>query len=173
MAFIERYGIWLRWWLFFSITALGTTALFISGIAQKVSQADITRISWLIYAVFAFFSVRIGVDTFRLCRQPHASRRQVAGYHQRSEIGWFVSDMLMTLGMIGTVIGFIYMLGTSFGQVEAGDLIGMRGVLARMSTGMSTALYTTAAGLVCSLLLKLQLFNLAQRLDQLVEAGEK
>ena len=36
-----------------------------------------------------------------------------------------------------------------------------------MSCGMSTALYTTAAGLVCSLLLKLQLFNFTHHLDYL------
>jgi hypothetical protein len=40
-------------------------------------------------------------------------------------------------------------------------------VLAKMSSGMSTALYTTAAGLVCSLLLKLQLFNFTHHLDHL------
>jgi len=42
-----------------------------------------------------------------------------------------------------------------------------------MGAGMSTALYTTAAGLVCSLLLKLQVFNFTHHLDYLAAALEK
>jgi biopolymer transport protein ExbB/TolQ len=42
-----------------------------------------------------------------------------------------------------------------------------------MGVGMSTALYTTAAGLVCSLLLKLQLFNFTHHLDYLSTTLEK
>jgi biopolymer transport protein ExbB/TolQ len=74
--------------------------------------------------------------------------------------------------MIGTVAGFIYMLSTSFSEMDPQNVISMRGVLAKMGAGMSTALYTTAAGLVCSLLLKLQVFNFTHHLDYLSAAME-
>jgi biopolymer transport protein ExbB/TolQ len=94
------------------------------------------------------------------------------------ELGWFVSDILLTLGMIGTVIGFIYMLGTSFQDFDPSNTVSLKQVLSKMGTGMSTALYTTAAGLVCSLFLKLQLFNLSHHLERMSArqdsaAGEK
>ncbi|MBW2409022.1 MAG: MotA/TolQ/ExbB proton channel family protein [Deltaproteobacteria bacterium] len=167
MAFIDKYSIVLRWWLFFTVASLGTVALFLSGVIQKVNQADFTKISFLIYAVFAIFTVRTGIDTYRLSRKEKVTNQHIAVYYKKSDIGWFVSDMLLTLGMIGTVAGFIYMLDTSFSEMDPKSVISMQGVLAKMGAGMSTALYTTAAGLVCSLLLKLQVFNFTHHLDHL------
>ncbi len=169
MVLIKKYSMLLRWWLFFAIASLGTMVLYLSGVIQQVNQADFTKISFLIYAVFAVFTVRIGIDTYHLCKEDIVTSRHIATYSKKSEIGWFVSDMLLTLGMIGTVAGFIYMLSTSFSGIDPGNVYTMQGVLIKMSSGMSTALYTTAAGLVCSLLLKLQLFNFTHRLDYLSE----
>jgi hypothetical protein len=150
MVLLEKYSILLRWWLFFAVASLGTVALYLSGVIHKVNQVDVTKISFLIYAVFVVFT-----------------NLHIARYYKKSDIGWFVSDMLLTLGMIGTVAGFIYMLSSSFSEMDPQNVASMQGVLAKMSCGMSTALYTTAAGLVCSLLLKLQLFNFTHHLDYL------
>jgi hypothetical protein len=173
MAFIEKYSILLRWWLFFAIATLGTVALYLAGIIQKVSQVDVTKISFLIYALFAVFTIRSGIDTYQLCKQDEFDDLNIARYYKKSEIGWFVSDMLLTLGMIGTVAGFIYMLSSSFADLNPQNAISMQGVLVKMSKGMSTALYTTAAGLVCSMLLKLQVFNFTHRLDYLAAILKK
>ena len=173
MRSFQRYDILLRWWLFFAIASLGTVALFVSGVIQKVSQVDFTKISFLIYAVFAVFTVRIGMDTYRLCRKEKYTDGLITAFYKKSEVGWFVSDILLTLGMIGTVAGFIYMLSSSFAEMDPGNAISMQGVLVKLSTGMSTALYTTAAGLVCSLLLKLQLFNFTNHLDFLSDEVKK
>jgi hypothetical protein len=172
MILLEKYSILLRWWLFFAIASLGTAALYLSGVMQKVNQADVTKISFLIYAVFAIFTIRTGIDTYHLCREDEVTERHISKYYKKSDIGWFVSDTLLTLGMIGTVAGFIYMLDTSFSKMDPQNVISMQGVLAKMGVGMSTALYTTAAGLVCSLLLKLQMYNLTHHLDYL-STGQK
>lgn len=173
MELLEKYSILLRWWLFFAVASLGTVALSLSGVIQKVNQADFTKISFLIYAVFAIFTIRTGLETYRLSRENKITNRHIAIYYKKSDIGWFVSDMLLTLGMIGTVAGFIYMLDSSFSEMDPQNAISMQGVLAKMGAGMSTALYTTAAGLVCSLLLKLQLFNYTHHLDYLSTTLEK
>jgi hypothetical protein len=173
MNFIEKYSILLRWWLFFAIASLGTVALFLTGIIQKVSQVDVTKISFLIYALFAVFTILNGIYTYQLCKQDEFNKLNIARYHKKSEIGWFVSDMLLTLGMIGTVAGFIYMLSNSFSDLNPQNAKSMQGVLVKMSMGMSTALYTTAAGLICSMLLKLQVFNFTHRLDYLSAVLEK
>ena len=167
MTMIEKYSILFRWWLFFAVASLGTVALYLSGVIQKVNQADVTKISFFIYAVFAIFTIRAGIDTYHLCREAKVTEPHISKYYKKSDIGWFVSDTLLTLGMIGTVAGFIYMLDTSFSRMDPQDVISMQGVLAKMGVGMSTALYTTAAGLVCSLLLKLQMYNLTHHLDYL------
>lgn len=173
MAFIDKYSILLRWWLFFAIATLGTVALHLTGIIQKVNQVDVTKISFLIYILFAVFTILNGIDTYQLCKQDEFNNRNIARYYKKSEIGWFVSDMLLTLGMIGTVAGFIYMLSSSFSDMNPQNALSMQGVLVKMSRGMSTALYTTAAGLICSMLLKLQVFNFTHRLDYLSAVLEK
>lgn len=160
-----NYRPWLRWWLLFVLIVLGTVTLYLSGILQRVNQADITKISFLIYIVFAYFSIRTGVDTYLVCKGEFLHTK---GIVKRTQTGWFVTNMLLTLGMIGTVVGFIYMLTTCFVDVVPGSIDNMRGLLTKMSIGMGTALYTTAAGLICSLLLKLQLFNL----DYYMENGK-
>ncbi len=173
MALLEKYSILLRWWLFFAVASLGTVALYLSGVINKVNQADFTKISFLIYAVFAIFTVLTGINTYRLSREDKVTKRHIDIYYKKSDIGWFVSDTLLTLGMIGTVAGFIYMLSSSFSEMDPQNVVSMQGVLAKMGAGMSTALYTTAAGLVCSLLLKLQLFNFTHHLDYLSTTLEK
>jgi hypothetical protein len=168
---IEKYSIFLRWWLFFSIISFGTFMLIFAGIIQKINHGDITKISFLIYVVFVIFTLRTGMDTYQLCREEegHISKGKIEFFAKRNEVGWFTSDILLSLGMIGTVLGFIYMLSTSLSEVNPSNTQTLRSALIQVSTGMSTALYTTAAGLVCSLLLKLQLFNFSNRLEDVSE----
>ena len=70
--------------------------------------------------------------------------------------------------MIGTVAGFIFMLSTAFATVDVSNVNSLQNVLTKMSAGMGTALYTTAAGLVASAFLKLQYFNFSSEVDRLV-----
>jgi len=80
-------------------------------------------------------------------------------------MGWFASQMCLNLGMIGTVIGFIMML-VGFSHVDVSNVKSVQDLLASMSGGMSTALYTTLAGLVSMQILQLQYFNLSRALEQ-------
>lgn len=73
----------------------------------------------------------------------------------RHALGHFTSDVLLKLGLLGTVVGFILML-LPIGEIEEFDPSLMRELLSAMSAGMAVALYTTLAGLTTSTLLKLQ-----------------
>jgi hypothetical protein len=86
---------------------------------------------------------------------------------QGQEFGWFVAGLLLSLGLLGTVIGFILMLGPISG-LDATDEGATKGALAAMSGGMAVALYTTLAGLVGGMLLKVQGFLLDGAVQQLV-----
>lgn len=83
------------------------------------------------------------------------------------ELGWFVADLLLSLGLLGTVIGFIVMLGPISG-LDTTDEGAIRGALAAMSGGMAVALYTTLTGLIGGMLLKIQGFLLDGAVQQLL-----
>ena len=73
--------------------------------------------------------------------------------------GSFVSDTLMKLGLLGTIIGFIIMLAPIAG-LDAADKVAMRSSMGLMSDGMAVAMYTTLAGLVGSILIRIQYYML-------------
>lgn len=81
--------------------------------------------------------------------------------------GHFIADLLLKLGLTGTVIGFILML-LPIGEIEQFDPSLMQQLLSAMSGGMAVALYTTLAGLVTSTLLKMQYYLLDSALTNLV-----
>jgi MotA/TolQ/ExbB proton channel family len=73
--------------------------------------------------------------------------------------GAFASDTLMKLGLLGTIVGFIIMLAPIAG-IDATDRAIMKSSMGLMSDGMAIAMYTTLAGLVGSILLKIQYYML-------------
>jgi flagellar motor component MotA len=71
---------------------------------------------------------------------------------------WFVAETCMAIGMMGTVLGFILMLGGSnLASIDPTDVEGMKNVIGQLASGMSTALLTTLTGLIVSVSLRTQL----------------
>jgi len=68
---------------------------------------------------------------------------------------FFIADLLLKLGIIGTVIGFIIML-SSLSTIDEMNLSKMNNLLLSMSGGMKVALYTTLSGLIGSILITIQ-----------------
>ena len=157
----------LRWWLFAIIMLLAAFAAFQTGIVDEVYKVDVTGLSFLIMGILTVMSIKCGIDTFKLTSYDDITERDINESYAKAEIGWFVSDLCLTLGMIGTVAGFIYMLSSSFANIDVSNISSLQNVLAHMSAGMATALYTTAAGLVSSAFLKLQYFNYSTEIDRL------
>ena len=83
----------------------------------------------------------------------------------RHSIGYLIVDILLKLGLTGTVIGFILML-LPIGEIKDFDPQILQKLLSTMSGGMAVALYTTLTGLVTSMLLKFQYFLLDSSLSQ-------
>ncbi len=81
--------------------------------------------------------------------------------------GWMLADMLIKLGLLGTVIGFIFML-YSMESFDAIDISTVQNVLIDMSSGMRVALFTTLAGLTGGIIAGIQ-YQMADRgADELV-----
>ena len=75
---------------------------------------------------------------------------------------------MLKLGLLGTIVGFVLMLA-SVANVTDFDVSTMQTILKKMSTGMGTALYTTFAGLVCSILTASQYYMLDQASEEILE----
>jgi hypothetical protein len=73
--------------------------------------------------------------------------------------GAFASDTLMKLGLLGTIVGFIIMLAP-IASLDAADKLAMKSSMGMMSDGMAVAMYTTLAGLVGSILVRIQYYML-------------
>lgn len=69
--------------------------------------------------------------------------------------GAFASDLVMKLGLFGTIVGFIMMLAPIAG-LNGEDQAAIKSSMALMSAGMAVAMYTTLAGLVGSILIKIE-----------------
>ena len=69
--------------------------------------------------------------------------------------GAFASDLVMKLGLFGTIVGFIMMLAPIAG-LNADDQGAIKSSMGLMSSGMAVAMYTTLAGLVGSILIKIE-----------------
>ena len=135
----------LRWWLIFCLTILAGGIAIYFDIHKELYKADQTKISFLILTIFVLTSIWIGVVT-------KLQDRTV-------ELGWFIAEACLALGMIGTVTGFLLMLNGAFSEIDLSNPTTIQSSLTKMALGMSTALYTTLTGLVCSLALKIQLVN--------------
>jgi hypothetical protein len=88
------------------------------------------------------------------------------------DLGWFIVDLLLKLGLIGTVIGFILMLA-SITIIENFDLTMMQDLLQKMSGGMKVALYTTLTGLITSILLSFQYKFLENKIFDIISLINK
>lgn len=84
----------------------------------------------------------------------------------REKLGWFVSESLLRLALLGTAVGFILML-LPITALDAFDVQSLRQTLTGMSDGMAIALNITVAGIATALLLKFQYYLLDEGIADL------
>lgn len=82
--------------------------------------------------------------------------------------GYVIADLMLKLGLLGTVIGFIFMLG-SLVDLNSIDISVMQRLLAQMSGGMKVALFTTLTGMSCGVLLNMKYQLLDWSVDKLLD----
>lgn len=144
--------IFLRWWLFFCLSILIATVSYYFGFFHELYEKDVTKLSFAIITIYIVASIYVG----KLTHNQRVGKQYFTGLN----VSWFTSEILLSLGMIGTVAGFILMLGDSFGSIDTASPESLKEALRSMALGMSTALYTTLVGLILSQALKIQLVNL-------------
>ena len=137
----------LLWWI--QIVTICFASFFIYSFKwfEALYDADQTKISFLIIIVFLGATLTVGVLSYKTL----PNRNVLSNYV------WFSSETMVTLGLIGTVAGFLLMLSSAFDNLDVQNVENVQEVITDMSLGMSTALCTTLVGLVSSVLTKIQM----------------
>jgi len=133
----------LKWWLIFVIQVITMGIIVYFGGIGYLLANDQTFLSFFIIFLWIITSLSIG---YKLIRK-----------NPTTDMHWFITDSCMSLGMIGTVLGFIIMLSTTLENIDPSNIESMKLAISQMASGMSIALLTTLCGLVSSLFLRLQL----------------
>ena len=171
MSYVIKHTLFLKWWLFITIIVVGFIFAASQGFVETIWKADSTKLSFLLLIIFLKMSAWCGYKTWTLSRfidEKKQEKHIVEKIEHLIEVGWFTSDLCLTIGMIGTVVGFIMML-SGFTTVDTSDIKTVQDLIKTLGVGMSTALYTTLMGLICSAGLKVQYFNLSQAIDKVRE----
>ena len=153
-------NILLKWWfLFCTQIALGTVA-FHFNFFHHLYREDTTRIGFFILGILILTSLWVGKKVYSLKSNWEGPEDAI----DKLSSGWFIAESCLVLGLIGTVTGFILMLGTAFTELDVTNITSVQNALIKMSLGMSTALYTTLAGLISSLVIKIQLVTIERQI---------
>ena len=139
----------LKWWIQTAIIVFSAFMINQYGWWEFLYNADMTKISFVIIGVFLISSLSIGFISLKSTNWDHIDRL--------TTYVWFGSEIMVTLGMIGTVAGFLIMLNTAFTGLDVNDIKNVQDAISDMAIGMSTALVTTLVGLVCSTIIKIQM----------------
>jgi len=113
--------------------------------------------------------VSVDTQSAELQQLDQSALIEVLAAHLRSavELGWFLVDLAIRLGLAGTIVGFILIFSSLSGEAIVGENA-LRELLVSMSGGMGTALFTTLSGLVAATFLSLQYLILSRLTDRLI-----
>lgn len=146
----------LRWWFLAVCETAAFIVVWLSGALHRLWVVDVTKLSIVCLVVLVLVTLFIGWLTRRASSGPITD--EVLAHVNAC---WFVSELLMALGMTGTVLGFLIMLNDAFtGNMQAQE------VMLRAAPGLSTICVTTVVGLICSMMTKAMLVNLDYELPR-------
>lgn len=135
----------LKWWLFLCTQGVLAGMAYYFGFFETLLNNDPTRLSFVILGIFILTTLWIGKKIYSIIK---AERKSKIELREDFNIGWFIAESCLVLGLIGTVSGFIIMLGTAFIDIDVSSINSMQRALSQMSIGMSAALLTI---LICLL----------------------
>jgi|TARA_B100001094_G_C18135443_1_gene774791 hypothetical protein len=147
-----------KWWTSIVIIALAISyAQYQFDILNFVYTNDPTRITAIIGIIFLLCTTRIGYLGWQ---NQFTSEYDTQFLNNNNDLLWFCSDVVMSIGMVGTLIGFLIVLTTTFTNIDTTSAQAMKEVIGTLASGMGIALMTSLIGLISSIILKFQLVML-------------
>ncbi|MDE3004066.1 MAG: MotA/TolQ/ExbB proton channel family protein [Gemmatimonadota bacterium] len=180
----QTHRIFLLAMILSGLIAFGATVAWREGLILAALESDSSRLTWLILLIYLLGSVRWlylaydisckrsslalgeptrrseGMDQILLSQESKVEAQAQLDVFadrlsKRNVSGRFLADLLLRLGLLGTIVGFILML-LPIGNIQDFDINLVQQLMIQMSAGMAVALYTTLSGLITSTLMKLQ-----------------
>lgn len=145
---MKQNPVLFKWWIQTVVVAFAAIIAGHLGWWEALWDADQTKISILILFLFVLSTLGTGYIS---------KENDQETLEKYQNYIWFGSEAMITLGMIGTVAGFLILLGSAFESIDVTDTKSLQHVISGMAVGMSTALTTTLVGLIGSVLTKLQM----------------
>ena len=142
------------WYIQLCVNIIAFYLLYHYQIVHWVIANDITYITSVIVVIYFITLLFIGYITKNI--EPFKK------IDRQYEVPWFVSEQVIGLGLLGTVIGFMYMLSGDLINTKLENAESVIKLMTTMSLSMGTALLTTATGLIASMLLKSQIVLLVR-----------
>ena len=140
-------NLFLQWALFVCLVLIGTAIGTSLGWMGYVVNGDPTHITLVTLAVFVCSTLYLGRLSWRLTNGGDA--KVIA--HKLST-GWFASSVCVTLGLLGTVVGYFVMMQ---GVPGTGEDVAEQ-LVHQIRAGMGTVLVNTIVGAICGLLIEVQ-----------------
>lgn len=131
------------WWVTNLFVITGIYWAWHHGIVATIWQDDVTMITSALSVMFVITNILVGYIAYT----KDFTNKLV-------DACWFLSEQMLALGMLGTVIGFIYLLSSGISSASVTDPTSLATLLANMSVGLGIALYTNAVGILASLITK-------------------
>ena len=182
----QPQGLFLIWLAYAGVLLFAAWLLWKTGAWARLADADPTRLTFVIVALFAGTTAWVGRRAWVLGQQwqwlgdtghptawhgagvahDPATRMALLGEvaHGPHEMAWWVNGALLKLGLLGKVIGFA-MLAMELGQLQGFEATQAGALLSKLTGGLGIALLTTITGLSANLLLGVQLMRLDRFAD--------
>lgn len=149
----------LRWWLFVCLSLAGCAVAYALGFMQFLIEVDKSYLSFVVMATYTGCTLWIGLMTYHardgdqlFARHLHTCR--------------FFSEALMGLGMVGTLIGYLFMVKAMMtGAVSVSDPAQATATVVKLAHGLGTSSIVTLLGLLGAIGLKAQITNLEYMLE--------
>lgn len=144
----------LRWWFIFCVSCLlgGLAGGF--GWLTWLWSADVSRLSFLALGIYFLTTCFIGHLTYLA----HDGKVKEAAGH--TPVCWFASEVLLGIGLCGTLIGMLLVFSYGFSSFDPNDTAAAQRALGEIANGLKTSGLSTLIGIICSFVIKGQLVNL-------------
>ena len=152
----NRKYLFIKWFIIFACILTGGIIAGTLGLFQTVLSADISHLTTVIAALFLACSLQAGKISYDLSENDYSLHTDYTGptpkLKRKLKFLDFMADSFFTLGLMGTIIGFCYMMRSALNDTQD-----ISTIITQLKVGSSTKLFTTLAGIVSSLLLQFQL----------------
>ena len=156
----------LRWWILCCLMVVGMGGLIWTDSFVYLWNTDLSKFSFGILGMLGLCTAYLGRLTYKVSK----GRIDQVPSSELKPL-WFLSEVMIGLGLAGTLIGFFWVLTNSFEGLDVSKVDDIKLAMKEIGSGVGTAVLTSLVGILSSMLTKFQLVNLEYGRDKEKEDG--